>query len=444
LPSHPQRRIPARLAQALVALLALGYLVQIATPLRLHADSIVLLSVAETAAHGGGFLYHGQTTVFPPGYPAIVSVLLRLDLPYVWALIGLNAAALFVGLCAVRSILRRRFFDDAGTFRGICILSLLSFVFVKFFAIPLTDICFFGVAMCCLALMESAPEAGLRELAWRLVAAWALVGIAISVRRIGVALIPALIAAMVLRPEFRSLVRRASIRARTAGIIAAGGAAGVILWIVARTSTLSDLGRATAGIGWIDAISQILVYRLRELGEIAINLPFGVTPPAPKALPVLGFFAACVFSAGMWRKARRLGPTEIFVCSYVLVLLFWPYYDQRFWLPIIPLLIAYARVAIEPLMGHRIWRPALSAYLILYAVIGSQVLISSTAVTFSGPNFPSVYHDDVYHATYCVVFGTCREMPATYPVDEAALHVYRVYDSTSSARSFAARAGSTK
>jgi hypothetical protein len=416
-----------RIARGAVVVLALAYLVQAATPLRLHADSIVLLSLAENAAHGGGFLYYGHTTVYPPGYPAVVAVLLRLGLPYVWALIGLNAAGLFLGLWAIRYLLVRRFSCDAASVRNICVLSLLSFVFVKFFAIPLTDICFFGIAMCCLAVMESASELGSREFLWRVLGGWILVAAAIAVRRVGVALIPPLIGTILLRAEVRGFVRRASILTRIAGIVCAACAGGLIVWLVARTSTLSDFRRVMAGHGPIDAASQILGFRFRELGEMAVNLPFAMSPAAQATLPVIGLLAAALAAAGFWAKRYRLGPTEIFVFSYVLVLLFWPFYDARFWLPVIPLLIAYAGMAIERLIRRSLWRRAVQAYLMLYATLGVLTLVSSTMVTFSGRNFPNVYRDEPYQATYCAVYGTCTDSTATIPVDEAALHVYKTY-----------------
>jgi hypothetical protein len=410
-----------------IAMLAIAYLLQMATPLRLHTDSIIMLSLAESAAHGGGFLYHGQSTVFPPGYPALVAVLLRIGLPRVWALIGINAAGLLLGLWAIRPILARRFGYDVFAIGNICILSLLSFVWIRIFAIPLTDLCFFGLAMCCLALMESASDVEFRLALRRILASWVIVALAISVRRVGIALIPPLIGAAILRPEVRTFASRWSPWTKAAMAVCGGSLAGLTAWIVARTSTLSDFRSVVAGHSLWDAASQIVAWRLRELGEMAVNVPFPVSPVMERLLLLVGILAVGVILAGIAAKRHAIGPTEIFVVSYGLILLSWPFYDPRFWLPVIPLLIGYAGLALRRFLRHRLWFAASRAYLVLYASLGLLTIESSTMVTFSGPNFPNVYQDESYRATYCAVYRSCIGPAPTVPLNEAALHVYQVY-----------------
>src|SRR5689334_9478111 len=212
-----------RLYVTAILLLALAYLVQVVTPLRFHPDSVVLLSIAETAAHGGGFLYEGHGTQFPPGYPALVGLLLRFGLAHVWVLIALNILMFFVGLTAAYYVLSRRFCNSVFSTLNVCLLSAMSFVFVKNLTIPLTDVLFFGIAMCCLAVMESTAdvEPG-AELVWRIVGSWILVAVCISVRRIGMALIPAVIYVTISRIRIREYLRLCSPRVKTAGLVTAG------------------------------------------------------------------------------------------------------------------------------------------------------------------------------------------------------------------------------
>ena len=87
-PDRQLRRLP--LYEAVILGLMAGYVAQMFTPLRLHPDTVVLLSMAESSIHGGGFLFHGKATVFPPGYPALMATLLRLNLAHPWVIAGLN------------------------------------------------------------------------------------------------------------------------------------------------------------------------------------------------------------------------------------------------------------------------------------------------------------------------------------------------------------------
>jgi hypothetical protein len=116
-----------------ILILVAIYFLQVATPLRLHPDTVVLLSVAETVEEGGGYLYHRQLTVFPPGYPTLLAFLIRVDFAHVWVIVGLNVMFVVIGLLAVCYIFRLERFSKAPLF-GVCILSLLSFVFIKYSA----------------------------------------------------------------------------------------------------------------------------------------------------------------------------------------------------------------------------------------------------------------------------------------------------------------------
>jgi hypothetical protein len=74
---------------------------------------------------------------------------------------------------------------------------------------PLTDVPFFCCSMCCVAVMSQLAK---MDWNWRFVilavAAWFLAVAAISVRRVGVALLPPLVFVIVCSPHFESLLRR--------------------------------------------------------------------------------------------------------------------------------------------------------------------------------------------------------------------------------------------
>src|ERR1035438_5356150 len=180
--SGPQRHtvtirasVRYRFWQGVLLLLAICFVLQVFSPLRLCFDAVVLLSMGESAAHGGGFFDSGQKTVLPPGYPALLAVLVRVGLAHSWAIIGLNVVFLSVGLFAAHSLLIREFFEDEAVALMICSLFLLSFVVIKYFTIPLTDVPFFCCATCCLAVVSQTRR---MDWNWRFVmltaAAWLL------------------------------------------------------------------------------------------------------------------------------------------------------------------------------------------------------------------------------------------------------------------------------
>ena len=75
--SPPGANARLRIAIAAAVILFLVYPVQIGGPLRLNTDAVKYLMIADSAAHGQGFVYPGEPTPFPPGYPALLAVLIH-------------------------------------------------------------------------------------------------------------------------------------------------------------------------------------------------------------------------------------------------------------------------------------------------------------------------------------------------------------------------------
>lgn len=416
-----------RFYQGVIFLLAVCYLAQIFTPLRLSYDAEILLSMAESAAQGRGFLDNGQPTVHPPGYPALLAVLLKAGIAHPWVIVGVNGILLFVALGAAARVLRLRLLDDRPSVLSVCVLSLLSFIVIRHFTMPVTEITFFGVAMCCLAAMEyaSASRFGREFLCWML-ASWILTLASIAVRRIGVALIPALAWTMIFHPEAKMFLKCASNRLK-AGAAFSVVAAGIgIAWTVAKTSTLREFSNLIRGYGILGAVLRILAFRLRELGEIAVNVPSGTLPASVRGIvPFLGMLFLALIFAGLFLKRKNFGPTGAFLCGYIAVLSLWAWRAPRFWLPVIPLLIAYARLAIQRILPQRLSAAVIALHGIIFAVLGVAVLAAAVRVSLTAPKFAEACAGEGdLRPTYCAVFHSCTD-PG--PINPRALHLLQTY-----------------
>jgi hypothetical protein len=371
----------------LLALVA-AYFLQVVTPLRLHFDSIVLLSSAETAARGGGFLFHGQPTVFPPGYPALLALLMRLHIAYVWVLISINIVFLLIGLLALRFLLHPAILEKQASVSTVCIFTLLSTVVIGDFTIPLTDCCFFGVAMCSLAVMNSAYS---RLTARKVALSIALVVISICIRRIGVALIPPLLWMISAQAEARLFVRHASTGIKVARVAIIASVVVTITWVVYKTSTLQD-GLKELRLSGVDKLVHLPIWRLTELGEMTANTPSVVLSPAviTSLLPFIGIVTASLIVAGMILHRKQFGVVDVFFVSYVAGILEWPFYSPRFWLPVLPLLIVYAGMPLKRLLRRDVHGSRLTFYAALvattavatlFALAGASLLAFTTAIS---------------------------------------------------------------
>jgi hypothetical protein len=398
------------------------YFLQAATPLRLHPDTVILLSIGETVAHGGGYLYHGHRTVFPPGYPTLMALLLRMQLAYVWVIVAINVVFVVIGLLAVYSILRSGYCGSSEAL-GVCILTLLSFVFVKYSTIPLTDTIFFGVSTCGLALMNHALRS---QFSWkRMLGCLALVIVSMWIRRVGVALLPALLYTVAGQAGVRLYVRRLSARSKAAILLGVAAVGAGIAWEVSVTSTLSDFHLILGGHSFLASFPGIVALRLKELGEIAVNLPASAAPlRLQQSLPVIGAVVLLLTFAGAVRR-KQAGVLETYFVSYLAVILAWPFYDPRFWLPVIPFLLAYSWLALRPFFKRKLARYGVESYVMLFALLGVATLVSTTELSLSGARFSDLYREGLYHSTYCAAWQ-CKD-PDSSPVSEDGLHVLHIY-----------------
>jgi hypothetical protein len=395
------RRAVSAPGNLVLFVLAVVYCLQVVTPLRLQFDSIILLSSAENAARGGGFLFHGQPTVFPPGYPALVALLMRLHIAYNWVMVGLNILFLFAGLWALGQFLYPIYLEKRSSLSLLCILTLLSAVVVQLFTIPVTDFLFFASAMCSLAVMSAASS---QLTARRIIASITLVVISICIRRVGLALIPSFLWMVLARADARLLLKQTFAKTKAVSIPLAACVAAAIPWVVYRTSTLSDLFVQTRLHGSA-VLLRMPSWRIRELGEIAINLPT-VFPDG--ILTVAGILFALLVFAGLFTRRKQFGVVDIYFVAYVAGILFWPFYAIRFWLPVLPLLIVYLGISLERFARREAGRYVVASYAAVFATAGIVQLWATTTVSFSGPRIGDVYRTNTYDRVYCAA-GFCKQ-----------------------------------
>jgi hypothetical protein len=427
--SKPIQALTRFSGQGALLVLIACYALQTLSPLRLNTDSIVLLSMADAAAHGGGFLDQGHNTVFPPGYPALLAVLLRSGLGHSSVIVGMNLLLLLGGLFVGHRILSKRFFRSRATSFKVCSLSLLSYVFVKHFTMPVTDVAFFGIAMGCLAVVDHASTLkwGKEFVAFAL-PGWGLAILSIMMRRIGVALIPALVYAVVCSPEAKRRLKGIPVRNRfSVAAVLTTAALGTVLAVLS-TSTLTDFTGAVGKSRLRTVLFQIPLYRVTELGELAINAPASKLPAAAQVVvPVIGLAALSMIIGGLLTKRRDFGAVEVFFGSYLCVLFAWPYYDVRFWLPVVPLLIGYSGLAIRQANDRKHVAVVASIYCSAFVLAGAVALGFSTRISLARSKFPDLYGDRSFRSSYCAAFQTCSGPYSANEADPKVVKLLRMY-----------------
>ncbi len=410
------------LLRCVLLVVCLLYLLQLWSPLRLNGDAIQLLSVASSAADGHGFRDHGQKTRYPPGYPAMIAILDRMREARPWTLVGLNAVFLFLGLGCTNYVARNYFLLNDRWAIVTVLFTALSFALIKHFTLPLTDIPFFGTSLAALALTVRAE----RNSGTRYYALWgAAVSTAIAsvvIRPIAIALFPCLMWSLGEHLGVGRILRRDK-KIRIA--CASGSVVLVVLATVVllRTMYVRDALMVFAHQGTGRAIRDTLEFRVQEIGELFLNGPASKLRLLAPLIWVAGAIGIAILI--IFGRRCRIGSVEIYLGTYLSIVLIWPYLDARFWVPVLPCIFAELFSLARPWMFTG-WKKHIGiTYSACYALMGLAALAYSTSITFAGRNFPLRFGDGNLRATYQTFYSHTHVDGAK--VDPEALEVLERY-----------------
>lgn len=426
----PFQRFPVIIWLSFV-LVSVAYLTQIATPLRLVSDGIDYLLQASSAVDGNGFRVHGEQSMRPPGYPALIVVLAKAGVGRSWAIVALNCLLLGIGCWASYFLLRSSFGFQVEAAQLICLLTPLSFVMVKHVTYPLSDICFFGASTTCLLIFLQAEADTRSRKFWRLIFAAPLMVFSIELRTIGVALIPAFVWAMVGGVIGARKVAQRLRQHRVAFILLLLFML-IVIGGIGRTFLHSRYWQFNSPIlhrrGVLGSLASNLRDHTTEWGELTVNAPVSKLPGVLE-LPVriVGFFTILLCAIGIWQKRKKLDALMWYALGYACIVLAYPWRDTRLWLPVLPLLIGYVLIGLRRMVPPSLLQPLMLAYCALFCLLGVVALVYSTRLTFAGARFSDLYGDGRLRTTYRTAF--LGELPSNVnDINQDALYLLRRYE----------------
>jgi hypothetical protein len=321
-------------------------------PLQLGLDSPEYLAMAAVKADGYPFPH----TRLPVGYPALIAVMDRGGVAAQAEFVILNLIGLAVGLAAFFYLMRGQL--SAVEILGICLATLLYRGTIELGAIPQPDLLFFGVSMLALACFAKPSPVNF-------IIGLGLCALAVSLRSVGVALIPAT-AWAVLQSKRRAMY----------GCFAAGLWAATLSTLVKWNGYVGGFaGPPYRSLGVVHVIWMDIAWRFDEVATIATN----TQRPFWNSLQWTAWI--CVFSAafclalliGLWKWRRSIA--AVYFASYMAILLVWPARMPRFWVPVMPLALTFAWVGGKTLAKRfegspKVIMAALAGYLLCFSAMG--------------------------------------------------------------------------
>ena len=433
-PSQPEPSLNAGSARAQrllwlsFSLISLAYLIQVFTPLRLINDGVDYLLQASSAVDGNGFRVHGVHSMRPPGYPALIFVLAKAGVGYSWSIVALNCITLGVGCWATYFVLRESFGFSAEGSQILCLLTLLSFVMVRNATYPLSDVCFFGASVPCLLGLIRAECLSWKKRLWRILLLILPILFAIELRTIGICLLPGILwVAIGGLPGARKIASIAwRHRVVTSALLL------VVMVLVGKAFLDSRYMAFNLPTfqhrGVLRSVAANLRDHTAEWGELTVNAPNSKLPGL-LALPlrVVGGLAIILFVVGLWQKSRRPDSVLFYVIGSAAIVFAYPWFDTRLWLPVLPFLMGYVWTGLSRVFPPQALRLAAPAYCVLYAVLGVAAMGYSTRLTFAGPQFPELFGDGNFRATYRLALRG-ETPPDPKQIDPDALYLLRRYE----------------
>lgn len=427
------------LTLACLIVLIIGYFIQAWTPLRINTDSYRLLSMAVSAANGKGYLVDGAPDQYPKGYPWVVKCMLKIGIANSASLVILNLIALSISLSLLIMMLLR---CGLGTYLRniVIILSLSSWVIVKHVSLPVSDLLYTGLSFCSLACMFIFWQKS-RQIKWL----WFICSIgftiaAIEVRSVGLTLIPTLILTAFIHNDsksFRDFMRQhvlivslfvsSILVIMSICIFAISKTNWFFLQFLRKGSYFQNLLVSFKTSGILAFIYTNLSYRICELGQILINMPINKIPFLTAVFYGFGSLGWVALLYGFWILSNKLAPLIIYACVYLALMICWPYYDCRFWLPLIPIFTVAMLTAIEHL-SHRfkLIGGICKIYMVYFVILGIVAISFSSRISLAGKKFSEVYGDGTERMTYRYVLKNNEPVDMKL-VNEKQVHILKIF-----------------
>jgi hypothetical protein len=360
----------------------------------------------------------------PFGYTALLLALSKIGLLKSWAIVLINCVYLVGALYLVKKI-----FDSSLHFLFFALLVLLNWTTIKFVTHPLSEMQYLFFSMASIYFFYSYTKT--KKLLSMLLA-FGFGGIAFVTRSVGVALAAALVVSLIwqYRKELIQLIQKNKIIAGLGAVIVIG---------VAVFSKQLGLNHYTGvftkqfdeGLG----LSTILQWHFTEWAELSFNtssvklLPY-LPASVGKWLFVLAgiiFFTGFVYLL-FFRKSNIPFIIKAYLFFYSLLMFTWPFYDPRFWVPVVPLIIAIIIKSPSAFSKPVIVKRLAFVFAAAYTLVGLLSVGYMTYTSLSKKVFAKTQANGVYRNEYETVFFGKPQSDTARLINPTTIHVLERYN----------------
>lgn len=400
------------------------YLASCFTPLHLHFDSIRYYNIKDCIQHGCDPNSEVAKDYLPYGYTGLLIALSKLGINNAFTIVFVNCLYLFAAIYFVKKIFGQ--LVHPGFFVAIV---LFNWTIIKFAMHPLSEmqyLFFSSASLYCFHIYTQKKSYGALALAFVFA-----IGTVLT-RAVGITLFPALILGIMwqYRNELKRIVQKNKIL--VIALLLAG--VGMVFFakqlkIVDYTSLLKE--PLEKGIG--NFIAENFKNHFTELAEVFVNMPAnkveGFLPAGMGKIIFIIIGVACLvwlllslFSS----KSRIPFYIRAYLAFYIFIIFNWPYYDPRFWVPVLPLLAIL--VLRTPFSLSSMVKGMGKLYLAIYLALGLFAAGYALYTGFNKERFARNQAAGDYRNEYEIHFFGKPQTDTATQVDMNVVEILKKYD----------------
>src|SRR5688572_20191115 len=383
----------------LIGLMSVVYLTNAFTPLHLHVDSVRYYNIKDCIEISCPPNSFAASDYLPYGYTALLLMLSKSGILNAPVIVIVNCLFLFGALYFLCRVLR-----NVVPPVLLILLTVFNWTVIKFAAHPLSEMQYLFFSCGTLYFFDLFLK---RNSYLHLALAFAFCFITILTRTVGIALFPALLAGIAW--HHRERLKVAVVRNKF--LVAAALALIALLLFFGKEELkivdyINNLRQFFRG-GVLRFFTMNTTYHATELAEITLNVPSnkitGYLPARGNYLFIGGgIMLVFWFLYLLLRKSSIPFYIRAYVAFYMLIILNWPYYDPRFWVPVIPLLAAL--VMTFNFDSNKVLKFLSRAYLVFYIAVGFAAAAYSLYVGLDKKRFATNHAAGAYRNEYEIHF----------------------------------------
>lgn len=382
-------------------IISIFYFINCLTPLRLHVDTVRYFGILNCIEHGCPSNSYAAHDYLPYGYTIMLFILDKLHILYSFNIVFLNGIYLFAGLYFITQI----FGFPRSALYIYFLLVLLNWTIIKFFLHPLSEMQYFFFSSGGLYFFHKyLNHKKIKFIFYSFIFSL----LAFLTRTIGFTLVISLLFSFLY--YHRVFIIYHFKKYRIYMVIFALLLLS-IFWFAKLFGLLHYSGVFENQFNHGIAFYQPILWHFHELGEIFSNLTSDKIYHFLKLNIVHVFFdltgvLSLIFIFYLIFRFKDIHSLSVlsYCVLYSVVILLWPFYDPRFWVPIFPIFIAVILFNISRMLILKYLRKYIYVYVCTYAFLGLSAILYSTYLTLNHEALAKQQANGVYRNEYEMYF----------------------------------------